>query len=972
MRKAGLPTLGLLAALVAALMSGSAAGSTPPASTVTVPTTAGQITDTWTGTIMPGANATSDCSAPFDLVSDLHEVTINVPPGTYDTIDAQFRFTITWTDAGSDEILTVVDPNGDVVGSSDGGSTVETVVANNLPPGTYKVLPCAFLATTPTDYTGRLQITTTARTVEQDLPSAPANGLAFSAGVASDNQRDQAEPLVEIDKAGRVYDCGPTGFSNFSDYAQVSTDHGDQFHMLGTPPRGQQAAGGGGDCGLAFGTSPNALGFYQYAYTGLGPLTGFATSTSPNGGQSLASGGPAGNGNTDEGAGADRQWMTFVDDHTVLLSYNQQEPRNVVVQRSTDGGLTYQVDAAVASRNPRFPGPMRYIEPTQAYPNGIVYFASDRTASDGDHVNLSISRDRGVTWTDCLAAVAPGTTTLFATADHDNAGNIYVVYGENVRFHTYLVTLTADKVGLCNESVTGSTDLPTVNPGFSAPTQVDRNAVRTTLFAWVTAGGAPGRAAVVFFGTETDGDPNSGNFKASWDIYVNQTVNALSTDPASPPTFSQVKVTTHPFHYDSVCINGLGCDLSVPPGDRSMADFISLDTNPADGRIYVTWDRANKVPDEAAGHVASPMVSTQIGGPALNGGTIGPDARQVLRSSSTDPTGDALSSYSIMTPGAVPPDPPTTNEPAGDYSSISVGPEIDLLDNSAIADGGVTVTLRVSDLSNMSLLATSTRTGSQSLLWLLRFTNGYQDVAAGARWNAAQGFSFGYNDYTTGSPLCEPNPVTADKCILYPGDQPIQGDVNQVTGTIRFNIPRYLLRALSGPTGPGQRPLEVAAAVGSRFYDGTAFSLGNNVSPDQIVQSFLYPLDNTPSMDFLLPTPPPPPPLTIACKITGGGKIPAGNGQGSFSLNVHVATPPSGSISYRDGSTDFHSTSIGAASCPDRTHGHVTGYGVNNGNNVSYTVDVVDGSPDTFSLTMTNGGTRSGALTKGSITVHKR
>src|SRR6058998_1720680 len=118
MRKAGLSTLGLLAALVAALMSGSAAGSVPPASTVTVPTTTGQITDTWTGTIMPGANATSDCSAPFDLISDLHEVTINVTPGTYDTIDAQFKFTITWADAGNDEILTVVDPNGDVVGSS--------------------------------------------------------------------------------------------------------------------------------------------------------------------------------------------------------------------------------------------------------------------------------------------------------------------------------------------------------------------------------------------------------------------------------------------------------------------------------------------------------------------------------------------------------------------------------------------------------------------------------------------------------------------------------------------------------------------------------------------------------------------------------------------------------------------------------------------------------------------------------------
>jgi uncharacterized repeat protein (TIGR01451 family) len=837
------PLAAALAAATLLISTGSAGASSPATSSVTVPSTAGQtITDTWTGTILAGANATSSCSG-FQAVSDQHVVTINVPAGTYDTLDANFKFTITWADASFDEILTVLDPQGDEVGSSDGGSNVETVVANNLPPGNYTVLACPFLAAAPVNYTGKLEITTTARTIEPSLPSAPANGLAFSAAVASDNQRDQSEPLLEIDKAGNVYDCGPTGFSNGADYAQVSTDHGDQFHMLGTPPRGQQGAGGGGDCGLAFGTTKNSRGNYQYAYTGLGPLTGFVTSTSPNNGQSLATGGPFGNGVTDEGGGADRQWMTFVDDHTVLLSYNQQQPRNVVVQRSTDGGLTYGPDAARAARSPRFPGPMRYIEPSAAFPNGIVYFASDRTGPDGDHVNLSISQDKGVTWTDCLAAVAPGTTTLFATADHDNAGNIYVVYGENVKFHTYLVTLTADKITGCNQSVVASTALPTVNPGFSSPTQVDRDGVRTSLFQWVTAGGAPGRVAVVFAGTETDGDPNSGSFKASWDIYANQSVNALSTNPLSPPTFSQVKATTHPFHYDSICINGLGCDLSVPPGDRSMADFLSVDTNPVDGRLYVTWDRANKKPDEASGHVATPMVATQIGGPMLNGGTLTP-TRPVVRSLSTDPTGDALSSYSITAPLVAPPDPPTKNERAGDFESASV----------AFAGGDLNITMKLTSLSQNSLQQALVDTGSQSLLWVFRFTNGYQDAAASARWNPAQGFTFGYNDYTTGSTPCESSgPVTNEKCIVYPGSTPIQGSVRQSMGEITLTVPASLLRALSGPTGPGQRPSEVPATAGSRFYDATAFSLGNTVSATQDAQSFLYPLDNTPSMDFVVP-----------------------------------------------------------------------------------------------------------------------
>jgi hypothetical protein len=954
-----LPAFVVAAALLAAAV---ASGSIPSTSSVTVPSAAGQtVTDSWTGAIPPGTNPTSSCAALPAALVDEHVVTINVAAGTYDTIDAAFKFSITWADAGNDEILTVLDPAGDPVGSSDGGTNVETVTATNLLPGDYKVRACAFLSTAVVPYTGKLEITTAARAVESSLPSAPAQGLAFSASVASDNQRDQAEPLLEIDKAGNVYDCGPTGFSNASDYAEVSTDGGDQFHLLGTPPRGQQSAGGGGDCGLAFGTEKNSRGNYQYAYTGLGALTGFASSTSPNNGKNLTTGGPFATHATDEGGGADRQWMTFVGAQEVLVIYNQQEPRNVVVQRSTDGGLTYSPFAEKAARNPRFPGPIRYIEPMAGLPNGLVYFAWDRGAPTGDQINVSFSTDKGLTWRNCGGAISPGTATLFPTADHDSAGNIYVVYGENVKFHTYMITTSAAKlIANCTQNPATDSTLPAVVPAaFTAPVQVDRDAVRSSVFAWVTGGGAPGRVAVSFAGTETDGNPNSGNFDASWDIYVNQSLNATAADA----TFSQVKATTHPFHYDSICLNGLGCDLSVPPGDRSMADFFSLDYNPANGKLYVTFNRANKKPDEDVGHVASPMVVTQIGGPSLGGSTLTP-TRPVLRSSSTDPTGDALSSYSVLAPA---PDPPTVNEPAADFNSVSIGPELDLVDSSPVADGGFTVTMKVGDLSAASLAATAARTGSGSLLWVWRFTNGYQDAAAAARWNGA-GFSFGYNDYTTGVTPCAPagpGSSASEKCVLYPGDQPIQGDVNQSTGTIRLSVPRYLLRALSGGTGPGQRPSEVPATVGSRFYDGTAFSLGN-ASATPAVHTFLYPLDNTPSMDFLLPSSAAGP-LGVPCKITGGGAA----GAGKFSLDVHTTTPPKGSVAYRDANTDFQSTAISSATCSDPSHAEIRGTGRNNNETVSFVARVIDGATDSFTLTMDPGGARGGAVTKGSTTIHK-
>ena len=355
--------LALFVSMVGFIAVGMASASAPPSGNLVVPTTAGAsgTPDTWSGTIPIGSNPTSACTGVANApTEDSHTVNISVAPGTYNTVVATFTFSITWTpvtpaEDTNDEILTVFAPDGSVVGSSDGSSTTEKVVATNLASGAYRVVACGFINAAPQPYTGKAEVTTAAIAAEPSLPSAPAQGLQFSAAVPADNQRDESEPLMEIAKDGHVYTCGPTGFSNAADYAQVSTDGGDQYHLLGSPPRGQQGVGGGGDCGMATGITKNSQGNYQYAYSGLGPLTGFVTSTSPNNGHNLTTGGPFGNGITDKGGGADRQWMTFTDDHTVLLSYNQQEPRNAVVQKSTDGGLTYGPPA----RSPRRTRPSR-------------------------------------------------------------------------------------------------------------------------------------------------------------------------------------------------------------------------------------------------------------------------------------------------------------------------------------------------------------------------------------------------------------------------------------------------------------------------------------------------------------------------------------------------------------------------------------------------------------------------------------
>ena len=69
----------------------------------------------------------------------------------------------------------------------------------------------------------------------------------------------------------------------------------------------------------------------------------------------------------------------------------------------------------------------------------------------------------------------------------------------------------------------------------------------------------------------------------------------------------------------------------------------------------------------------------------------------------------------------------------------------------------------------------------------MRFTNGYQDAARERGWNPATGCQFGYNDYTVGWLAVRERQHAGeeDKCVVYPGDQPIQGTVDQTTGTIR-------------------------------------------------------------------------------------------------------------------------------------------------------------------------------------------
>ena len=97
---------------------------------------------------------------------------------------------------------------------------------------------------------------------------------------------------------------------------------------------------------------------------------------------------------------------------------------------------------------------------------------------------------------------------------------------------------------------------------------------------------------------------------------------------------------------------------------------------------------------------------------------------------------------------------------------IPVGPQLDLATGQYVPDGGFTVTMKVADLSSAALTQELADTGSQSLLWVFRFANGYLDSAASARWNPVSGFSFGYNDYKVGDSPCLSGDQNGSKCVI--------------------------------------------------------------------------------------------------------------------------------------------------------------------------------------------------------------
>jgi hypothetical protein len=158
----------------------------------------------------------------------------------------------------------------------------------------------------------------------------------------------------------------------------------------------------------------------------------------------------------------------------------------------------------------------------------------------------------------------------------------------------------------------------------------------------------------------------------------------------------------------------------------------------------------------------------------------------------------------------------------------------------------------VAKLSDADLQNALVNTKSQSLIWLFRFLNGYQPAGGTVAWAPGVGFTYGFDNFTTKSAESgQPDP-TAEKIIVWNQATKLDGRVNQDAGVLQFSIPANLLNTQVGGTGNGQVPSLAHPKSGMKMYDGTVFTLANMFTPVQADQSYLYPVDETASMDFVV------------------------------------------------------------------------------------------------------------------------
>lgn len=255
---------------------------------------------------------------------------------------------------------------------------------------------------------------------------------------------------------------------------------------------------------------------------------------------------------------------------------------------------------------------------------------------------------------------------------------------------------------------------------WSRPAKVSRPPANTAVMPWVVAGAA-GRIAISWYGTDNVTEhPGLEDAHQEWHVYTAMVTDANS----SKPRIEQVRVTRHPMHYGTICLEGTLC-LAVA-GNRNAADFFEVAMDPRDGAVVIVYndmsnELAQQVPpdgpqvpepvDGVVDHRGAPVVTLarQNGGIGLLGKPIKP--RPSVGTSMTDPAEEALW------------------EPV--YGPVQVK-ELDLRGVKVKRTGeGIDISVAVESLDDIA--TAHAETGARAVTWVARWTGAPADSQTGVR-----------------------------------------------------------------------------------------------------------------------------------------------------------------------------------------------------------------------------------------------
>ena len=206
--------------------------------------------------------------------------------------------------------------------------------------------------------------------------------------------------------------------------------------------------------------------------------------------------------------------------------------------------------------------------------------------------------------------------TLFPILTMDSAGTLYEMWTQGDGFAD--ANAPVDSPTAWHIFYSYSLDTPDhAHKTWSAPVRVDHDDNATDVFGWAAAGDA-GRLGFVWLESNVREHPSKANPDKQWRPHMSITTNATSASP----TFQEDTVGQGPAHIGDICLEGtVGCIQNV--GNRNMADFISVDVDPASGALQATWaNDANQLATLPTTLIPGlPVVETarQVTGPRLVG-----------------------------------------------------------------------------------------------------------------------------------------------------------------------------------------------------------------------------------------------------------------------------------------------------------------------------------------------------------------